>query len=47
LVLSLFHGFSGREIAAILEIPHGTVKTRMMHGERKLRRLLEAKGVTP
>ena len=40
IVLSVFHNFRYREIAEILEIPEGTVKTRMMHAERKLREKL-------
>lgn len=40
LILSHFEGFKYREIAEILEIPEGTVKTRMMHAEQKLRNKL-------
>ncbi|MGE0432909.1 MAG: RNA polymerase sigma factor [Planctomycetota bacterium] len=43
LVLAVFHNFRYREIAEILEIPEGTVKTRMMHAERKLREKLTRK----
>ncbi len=34
-------GFSVAEIAAVLETPAGTVKTRLMHARRKLRDALE------
>ena len=34
-------GFSVAEIAAALEVPAGTVKTRLMHARRKLRAALE------
>ncbi len=42
-VLNLFHGFRYREIAEILEIPEGTVKTRMHTAEKKLRAWINAK----
>ncbi len=41
LILAYFHDFRYREIGEILEIPVGTVKTRMMHAERKLREKLK------
>jgi RNA polymerase sigma-70 factor (ECF subfamily) len=34
-------GFSVREIALSLDVPAGTVKTRLMHGRRKLAALLQ------
>ena len=34
-------GFSVAEIAATLEVPAGTVKTRLMHARRKMRAALE------
>ena len=38
--LNYFHGFDYPEIAAIVDCPLGTVKTRMFHARRKLERLL-------
>jgi len=40
-VLSVYQGFKYREIAEMLEIPLGTVKTRMHNALKRLRRLLE------
>jgi RNA polymerase sigma-70 factor (ECF subfamily) len=37
LVLRYFHGFGEREMAEILEIPQGTVKSRLHHAVRILR----------
>ena len=34
--LTFYEGLSYKEIAAILEIPEGTVKSRMFHAKRKL-----------
>lgn len=44
--LSLFYqeGFTVTEVAAVLEIPPGTVKTRLMHARRRLRAVLEGEG---
>jgi RNA polymerase sigma-70 factor (ECF subfamily) len=39
--LTYYHGLSYPEIAAIVDCPVNTVKTRMFHARRKLRRLLE------
>ncbi len=39
-VLNIYHGMKYREIADILGIPEGTVKTRMFHALRKLREAL-------
>jgi len=41
--VALFYteGFSVAEIAAALDTPAGTIKTRLMHARRKLRRALE------
>ena len=39
--LTFFEEFSYQEIAAIMECPENTVKTRMFHARRKLRRWLE------
>lgn len=38
--LTFFHGFSYPEIAQIVGCPENTVKTRMFHAKRKLRRAL-------
>lgn len=40
LVLSAYHGLPYEEIARIMEIPEGTVKSRVYHGLRKLKRSL-------
>jgi RNA polymerase sigma-70 factor, ECF subfamily len=40
-LLSVFQGFTYREIADITGAPEGTIKTRMYHAMRKLRVLLE------
>lgn len=37
--LTIFHGCAYREIAQIMECPIDTVKTRMFHARRRLRRL--------
>jgi len=39
-VLSIYQGFKYREIAAMLGVPLGTVKTRMFHALRKLKEAL-------
>lgn len=39
-VLNIYQGLRYREIAEVLEIPLGTVKTRMFHALRKLREAL-------
>ena len=39
-VMSVYQGFKYREIAEILDIPLGTVKTRMFHALRKLKEAL-------
>lgn len=38
--LTYFHGFGYREIAQIADCPVDTVKTRMFHARRRLRRVL-------
>jgi len=38
--LTYFHGYAYREIAQIMECPVDTVKTRMFHARRRLRRFL-------
>lgn len=40
-VLSVYKGFKYREIAEILDIPLGTVKTRMFHALKKLKDILQ------
>lgn len=44
LELTFVHDFSGPEIARIVGVPLGTVKTRLFHARRNLRALLEARG---
>lgn len=39
-VMSVYQGFKYREIAELMEIPLGTVKTRMFHAIKKLREIL-------
>jgi len=39
-VMSVFQGLKYREIAEIMDIPVGTVKTRMFHAVRRLREVL-------
>lgn len=40
-ILHYMEGYKTREIARILEIPEGTVKTRLARAKQKLRRMLE------
>jgi len=40
-VMSIYQGFKYREIAEIMEIPLGTVKTRMHHALRKMKKVLK------
>lgn len=42
LILRYFEHLSMKEIAAILEIPEGTVKTRLLYGKNHLRELIDA-----
>jgi RNA polymerase sigma-70 factor (ECF subfamily) len=44
LILKEFQGFRYGEIAAILEIPEGTVASRLYHARRALKEALEALG---
>jgi RNA polymerase sigma-70 factor (ECF subfamily) len=43
--LVYYHEKSVEEVAAIVGIPEGTVKTRMFHARKKLAELLKARGV--
>lgn len=43
--LVFFHGLRYEEVARILDIPVNTVKTRVFHAKKKLRKILEAMGV--
>lgn len=40
-VLSFYEGFKYKEIAEILDVPVGTVKTRMFHAMRRMKEVLE------
>jgi RNA polymerase sigma factor (sigma-70 family) len=44
--LTFYHGFSYREIAAIVGCPVNTVKTRMLSARKRLAQLLPALGIT-
>lgn len=44
-MLTYYQGLSYPEIAAVMDCPLGTVKTRMFHARRKLARLLATAGV--
>lgn len=44
LLLIFVHGFSYQEVADILEVPVGTVKSRLSNARRSLRKLLEGRG---
>ena len=46
-VLAHVHGLRYEEIALVLEVPVGTVKSRVHTATRQLRRLLEALGIEP
>ena len=45
LLLCYMEGYRVREIAKILRIPEGTVKSRIARAKRKLRALLEEKDI--
>lgn len=40
-ILHYMEGYKTREVARILKIPEGTVKTRLARAKQKLKRLLE------
>jgi RNA polymerase sigma factor (sigma-70 family) len=44
--LTFYHGFSYREIAAIVGCPVNTVKTRMLYARKRLAQLLPELGIT-
>jgi len=46
IVLRHYHDFSYQEIASVLEIPEKMVKSRLFTARRRLREILEHKGVT-
>ncbi|MGR5904670.1 sigma-70 family RNA polymerase sigma factor [Bacillus paranthracis] len=41
LILSYYHDMQQKEIAEVLDIPVGTVKSRLHNGIKKLKQLLE------
>ena len=43
--LTFFQGLAYQEIAAALECPLNTVKTRVFHAKKKLQPILEAMGI--
>jgi len=45
-ILAEYQGFSCPEIATILEIPLGTVKSRLHHSFKQLLRVIENRGIT-
>ncbi len=45
--LTFFHGLSYREIARVVDCPENTVKTRMFHARKRLKRVLVALRGTP
>lgn len=45
LLLYFMEGYRTREIAQILQIPEGTVKTRLQRAKRRLRTMLEEDGL--
>lgn len=47
LLLRLSQGLTVPEIATVLDLPQGTIKSRIFHGLRQLRALILAQEVTP
>jgi RNA polymerase sigma-70 factor, ECF subfamily len=47
IVMAYFEGRPGREISELLDIPLGTVKSRMRAGLQRLARELRASGISP
>jgi RNA polymerase sigma-70 factor (ECF subfamily) len=47
IVMAYFEGRPGREISKLLDIPLGTVKSRMRAGLQRLARELRAAGISP
>jgi RNA polymerase sigma-70 factor (ECF subfamily) len=45
MVLRFYQDMDYKEIAEVLQLPEGTVKTRLHRGKLELKRILEAKGV--
>ena len=43
-VLCDIEGLTYEEVAEILDVPEGTVRTRLMHAKKKLRVLIEQEG---
>ena len=46
IVLRYYNDLSYQEIAAVLSLPEGTVKTRLHRGKAMLKQMMEANGVT-
>ncbi|HHV71442.1 MAG TPA: RNA polymerase sigma factor, partial [Clostridia bacterium] len=44
IVLHYIEGFSIKEVAEILRLPQGTVKSRMLRGRQKLKKILGEEG---
>jgi RNA polymerase sigma-70 factor (ECF subfamily) len=44
-VLCEVEELSSREVAEVLDVPEGTVRTRLMHAKKKLRAMIEKEGL--